>query len=67
MKKALKKTEKKITSFTKSLTSIAFTNFSSNENTDKDLKEENSKDLPVADLFSYFTADIIKEEVIFTR
>ena len=31
-------------------------------------KEENNKsDIQACDLFSFFTADIIKEEVIFTR
>lgn len=33
-----------------------------------DVKEENSNDeMKASDLFSLFTADIIKEEVIFTR
>jgi hypothetical protein len=46
---------------------MAYTSISSKENSEKGSNDENSKDLPAADLFSYFTADIIKEEVLFTR
>lgn len=47
---------------------LPFTETPSNSQYTTDEKDENSKnEMKASDLFSLFTADIIKEEIVFTR
>ena len=46
---------------------LPFTETPSERQYDGDSKEKDNDKLQASDLFSMFTADIIKEEVIFTR
>lgn len=47
---------------------LPFTETPSNSQYTNDEKDENSKnEMKASDLFSLFTADIIKEEIVFTR
>lgn len=68
MRKKIIQKETKLVSILKHVKQNGFLPFTEKPSVERDFEKEEEKDsLNASDLFSIFTANIIKEEVIFTR
>ena len=68
MRKKLKEQAIRLTSIVKHVTRETILPFTEKPSVEHEDEEKNAKEkLCASDLFSLFTADIIKEEVVFTR
>ena len=66
MKKTIPRTPKKLTALFDKVKMQSIKPFAEKPSTDRDLVKK-KEELGASDLFSLFTANIIREEVIFTR